>query len=178
MAYMLVEEADNLLRILPTGELPKLYKLVQAADYGGAAKRVRQLVIEHPHMARELERLADSLHYAARQASGAAFGPGVKGAPGTAHFTAIQALDDYKSGKFDEPPLTEAGPGWHPEDELLQGLTFSELIDTAQSNVGEDASPQQIEKEYKALVKARVHDADYEFWGRLKDIQKAVKKGY
>ena len=73
-----------------------------------------------------------------------------KGKALLAYAKKIQAGDvkDKLSGSF------------HPLDKLL-GLDYQEVIDTVHANVGENATSEDVMREFEAIVTAQLSDARY-----------------
>lgn len=68
------------------------------------------------------------------------------------------------------------GNDLYPEDNILDGLTFEELITTVQCNcrvLGREA----VRKQWKAIIEQRLDDARYLLDNNIDEILAAVRKG-
>lgn len=61
---------------------------------------------------------------------------------------------------------------WHPEDTLLEGLTFQELIDTVHANEGneERLNEAAVKRTFNEILSTNLEDARHELQAKMKDI--------
>ena len=66
---------------------------------------------------------------------------------------------------------------FHEMDNLLDGITFSELIDTVASNE-RVIDQHSVTKTWKELLRTKMRDAEYELKKNMKQIIQAATSGY